>query len=197
LCGVRGSSNRSVASKKPFQCKGEPCLQAPPPITSQPRQVPNRPSTPRPDSKLKTNPSQNRGAPNRPSPITTTVHQRVSASKPEHICAAEVCNDEYYLSDGETGFVTPHARLVCPDERRSLREKRVPYSPPCALSGLANGHQEYEPVGKIFEPTRPCTGPVAALGHDQSCVPAATDYNPLLNRIFSRVVRVSSATPRT
>ena len=83
------------------------------------------------------------------------------------------------------GFVAPHARLVWRNERRSLREKRVPSSPPCALAGLATGHQEYEPVGKIFEPTRPCTGPVAALGHDQSCVPAATDYNPLLNRIFS------------
>ena len=79
---------------------------------------------------------------------------------------------------------------------RSLREKRVPYSSPCARSGLANGHQDYEPVGKIFEPKRPGTGPVAALGHDQSCVPAATDYNPLLNRIFSRLVRVST-TPRT
>jgi hypothetical protein len=31
------------------------------------------------------------------------------------------------------------------------------------------------------------------LGYDQSCVPAATYYNPLLNRTFSRVVRVSSA----
>jgi hypothetical protein len=50
---------------------------------------------------------------------------------------------------------------------------------------------------KYSSPNAHVTGPVVALGHDQSCVRAATDYKPLLNRIFSRVVRVSSATPGT
>jgi hypothetical protein len=51
--------------------------------------------------------------------------------------------------------------------------------------------------GKYSSPNAHVPGLVVALGHDQSCVRAATDYNPLLSRIFSRVVEVSSANPGT
>ena len=46
-----------------------------------------------------------------------------------------MCNDDYL---SETGIVAPHVGLVWPNERRSLREKWVPYFPPCALEGPGN-----------------------------------------------------------
>ncbi len=62
-------------------------------------------------------------------------------------------NDDYYLSDGETGFVAPHARLVWPNERRSLREKRV-QAWPTATKNMSRSEKYSSPHAHVLDQWR-------------------------------------------